>query len=142
MSVEAPVFVDTNVLVYAFDRSETRRRRIAVELLDELAGSNRLRLSTQVLQEFFVTVTRKIAHPLPAGEALELLDDLAAWPLFLVDYQAIRQAAGLAAELPLAFWDALVLVAARRSGADLLYSEDLSHDRVIHGVRIVDPFRP
>ena len=141
MSAEAPVFVDTNVLVYAFDRSESRRRRIAAELLDELAGSNRLRLSTQVLQEFFVTVTRKIAHPLPAGQVLELLDDLAAWPLFLVDYQAIRQAAGLAAELPLAFWDALVLVAARRSGAEIVYSEDMSHQQLIHGVRIIDPFR-
>ena len=140
MTAEKPAFVDTNVLVNAFDRAEPGRRAIAASLLDRLASSNCLRLSSQILQEFFVTVTRKIASPLPVDQALELLDDFHAWPLFLVDYEAIREAGALCGQVRLSFWDALVVVSAARSGADTLYSEDLSHDQIVRGVRIVNPF--
>ena len=141
MSAEAPAFLDTNVLVYAFDRSDSERRSVAARLLDELAGEDRLRLSTQVLQEFFVTVTRKIARPLAVSRAISLLEAFTAWPVFVPEPATITDAAGLTDEARISFWDALIVVAAQRSGAAILYSEDLNHGQRIRGVRIVNPFR-
>ena len=74
MNDEGPAFVDTNVLVYAYDEVEDRRRGIAQQLLDELTAADRLRLSIQVLQEFYVTITRKVKKPLSPEKALVLLD--------------------------------------------------------------------
>jgi predicted nucleic acid-binding protein len=71
---------------------------------------------------------------------LAVLEDLAAWPLVTVDYAAIRAAAGLAGQAQLSFWDALVLVAAARSGAAVLYTEDLNHGQEILGIRVENPF--
>ena len=141
MIAEPPGFVDTNVLVYAFDRSEPARRARAAELLSHLASTDRIRLSTQVLQEFFVTVTRKIVSPIAVPRALELLNDLAAWPVATVDVASIRRAASLSDEARLSFWDALIVVSAVQSGAATLYTEDLNHGQMILGVEVVDPFR-
>jgi predicted nucleic acid-binding protein len=135
-----PGFVDTNVLVYAFDKSESTKKRMAQRLLHELMADDRLRVSTQVLQELFVTLTRKVRQCCSLDEALAILEDLAAWPLMTVDYAAIRSAAGLAAEARISFWDALVVVAAARTGASVLYTEDLNHGQEILGVRIRNPF--
>jgi predicted nucleic acid-binding protein len=104
-------------------------------------GSDRLRLSVQVLQELFVTMTRKAARPWSVDQAVEVLDDLAAWPVLSPDYPAIRDAALLCRDATISFWDALVVTAAARSGAEVLYTEDLNHGQVIAGVRVVDPFR-
>ena len=133
-------FVDTNVLVYAFDKSTTPKKRVAQRLMSELMDEDRLRVSTQVLQELFVTLTRKVSQPCSSDEALAVLEDLAAWPLTVVDYAAIRAAVGLAGEAKLSFWDALVVVAAARSGAAVLYTEDLSDGQEILGVRVSNPF--
>ena len=136
----APGFVDTNVLVYAFDKSNSPKKRIAQRLLDELMEEDRLRVSTQVLQELFVTLPRKVSQRCSIEEALVVLEDLAAWPLITVDYAAIRAAAGLAGQAQLSFWDALVVAAAARAGAAVLYTEDLNHGQEILGVQIRNPF--
>jgi predicted nucleic acid-binding protein len=136
----APAFVDTNVLVYAFDKSPTPKKRIAERLMLELMDQDRLRVSTQVLQELFVTLTRKVSQCCSSEEALAVLEDLAAWPLMTVDYAAIRAAGGLAHQAKLSFWDALVVVAAARTGAAVLYTEDLNDGQEILGVRISNPF--
>lgn len=135
-----PSFVDTNVLVYAFDRSSSPKKRAAQRLMNELMDEDRLRVSTQVLQELFVTLTRKAKPPCSTKDALAVLEDLTAWPLIVVDYAAIRAAADLAAQATLSFWDALVVVAAERAGAAILYTEDLSDGQEILGVRISNPF--
>jgi len=141
MPVErAPGFVDTNVLVYAFDKSNSPKKRAAQKLLNELMETDLLRVSTQVLQELFVTLTRKVSQPCSIQEAMAVLEDLTAWPLAIVDYAAIRSAAGLADQAKLSFWDALVVVAAARSGAAVLYTEDLNDGQEILGVRICNPF--
>ena len=137
---KAPGFVDTNVLVYAFDKSGSPKKRAAQRLLSELMDEDRLRVSTQVLQELFVTLTRKVARPCSGEEALAVLDDLAAWPLLTVDYPAIRAAVELAGEAKISFWDALVVVAAARTGATVLYTEDLNDGQEILGVRVSNPF--
>ena len=133
-------FVDTNVLVYAFDKSGSPKRRGAQRLMNELMEQDRLRVSTQVLQELYVTLTRKAMRPCSSEEALAVVEDLAAWPLMVVDYAAIRAAVGLADQAKLSFWDALVVVAAARAGAAVLYTEDLNDGQEILGVRIENPF--
>jgi predicted nucleic acid-binding protein len=93
-----------------------------------------------VLQELFVTLTRKVSKPCTSDEALAVLEDLTAWPLMVVDYAAIRAAIDLTDRAKLSFWDALVVVAAARTGASVLFTEDLNHGQEILGVRISNPF--
>jgi predicted nucleic acid-binding protein len=135
-------FVDTNVLVHAFDKSRSPKKRVAQRLISELMEEDRLRVSTQVLQELFVTLTRKVSQPCSSDEALAVLEDLTAWPLMAVDYAAIRAAVGLAGQAKLSFRDALVVVAAAaaRTGAAVLYTEDLNDGQEILGVRVSNPF--
>ncbi len=133
-------FVDTNVLVYALDRSASPKKLFAQRLMNELMDEDRLRLSTQVLQELFVTLTRKLSRRCSTEEALATLEDLSAWPVALIDCAAIRSAGRLADQAQLSFWDALVVVAAARSGAAVLYTEDLNDGQEILGVRVYNPF--
>jgi predicted nucleic acid-binding protein len=93
-----------------------------------------------VLQELFVTLTRKVSQRCSSEEAQAVLEDLTAWPLMVVDYAAIRAAVELADRARLSFWDALVVVAAARAGAAVLYTEDLNDGQEILGVRISNPF--
>ena len=141
MSDESPAFVDTNILVYAYDSTEPRRRSAAQRILSELMRSNRLRLSTQVLQELYVTLTRKIANPLSPDQALPLLEHYAAWPVQTTDFALIREAVHLSRDAVLSFWDSLVVMAAVRSGAGILYSEDLNHGQVIMGLEVRNLFK-
>jgi predicted nucleic acid-binding protein len=133
-------FVDTNVLVHAFDKSRSPKKRVAQRLISELLEEDRLRVSTQVLQELFVTLTRKVSQPCSSAEALAVLEDLTAWPLMAVDYAAIRAAVGLASQAKLSFCNALVVVAAARTGAAVLYTEDMNDGQEILGVRVSNPF--
>ena len=133
-------FVDTNVLVYAFDKSSSSKKLVAERLMQELMEEDRLRVSTQVLQELFVTLTRKVSRRCSSEEALAVLEDLTAWPIMVIDYAAIRVAVALVDQAKLSFWDALVVVAAARIGAAVLYTEDLNHGQELLGVRITNPF--
>jgi len=139
-SSSEPVFVDTNVLVYAVAYGDARSAA-AQSLLRDLVLREALRTSTQVLQEFFAVATRKIKLPLTTDRALEFLDAWAVCPVVLLDCPAIREAAKLSADRQLSFWDSLILVAARRSGAKRIYTEDLQHGQTILGVQVINPFR-
>jgi predicted nucleic acid-binding protein len=136
-----PTFVDTNVLAYAHDTSDQARQPVAAGLLERLWRSREGVLSTQVLTEFYVVVTRKFDPPLTRREARTLVDVYAAWPVVQVDAQLIVAASGLEEQHSFSFWDALIIEAARRSGADRLVSEDLQHGRRIAGLVIDNPFR-
>ena len=140
MNDEGPAFVDTNVFVYAYDEVEDRRREIAQQLLDELTSADRLRLSTQVLQEFYVTITRKVKKPLSPEKALELLEAFSTWSVLSITPAHVRKAVLLSTEAVISFWDALILIAAKDQGAATLYSEDLNAGHRIAGVEIVNPF--
>lgn len=135
-----PTFVDTNVLVYAHDASDELRQPVAVRLVDELWLSHSGVLSTQVLTEFYAVVTQKFDPPLSRREARALVDAYAAWPVVQVDPPLIVAASALEEQHSLSFWDALIIEAARRAGADRLVSEDLQHGRRIAGLLIVNPF--
>lgn len=133
-------FVDTNVLAYAHDRSETRKQPIAQALLDELWVNRSGTLSTQILQEFYVVTTRKFDPPLSRRAAREIVALYGTWPLVQVDLSLILTASGLEERHKLSFWDALVVEAARRAGATRLVTEDLQDGRKIGGVGIENPF--
>ena len=133
-------FVDTNVLVYAFAEDDPRRHEVARQLVTQLAESGCLRLSTQVLQEFFVTVTGKVRKRFSTEEALRRMDYFPEWPIYANDYSSIREAVELAGKAVISFWDALIVVAASWSGATILYTEDLNHGQKLLGVTVVNPF--
>jgi predicted nucleic acid-binding protein len=133
-------FVDTNVLVYAVAADDAKRSPVAQKLVRELMAAQSFQTSTQVLQELYVTLTRKVRTPMTPQQALRYLDQIAVWPVAVLDYGAVRDAVELSESARLSFWDALVLVAAARSGAKRVYTEDLQDGQTILGVEIVNPF--
>lgn len=133
-------FVDTNVLVYAHDLSESRRRPAAQALLDGLWRTRSGVLSTQVLQEFDVVVTRRFDPPMKARMARDVVGAYAAWPVVEVDVALILAASELEERHGLAFRDALIVQAAQRAGASRLVTEDLQPGRRPTGVVIENPF--
>jgi predicted nucleic acid-binding protein len=138
--VTVSTFVDTNVLAYAHDAADQRRQPIAAAVIDGLWRARDGVLSTQVLTEFYVVVTRKFDPPLSRRDARRLVDAYAAWPVVQVDPPLIIAASALEEQHSLSFWDALIIEAARRSGADRVLSEDLQHGRRIAGLVIENPF--
>jgi len=133
-------FVDSNVVVYAHDPTTPDKHRAARALMERLWEERRGRLSVQVLQEFFWIATRKIPRPLAAKAALEIVRDLSAWPVFSPTAADVVAAGELAEASRISFWDALILQAARRSGADVVWSEDLNPGQVFDHVEVRNPF--
>jgi predicted nucleic acid-binding protein len=134
----ARVFFDTNILVYAAvgtGRDEPKRKR-ALELIE----SEDFGTSAQVLQEFFVTVVRKASRPLSAAQALDWIEQWAAFPCQAIDHQLVRIAIEQSERFAISYWDAAILVAAEALGADTVYSEDLSDGQRYGRVRVVNPF--
>ena len=134
----ARAFFDTNVLVYAAvgtGRDEPKRRR-ALKLIE----SEDFGTSAQVLQEFYVTVVRKASRPLSAAQALEWIEQWAAFPCQTIDHQLVRIAIGQSERYAISYWDAAVLAAAEALGASTVYSEDLNDGQRYGEVRVVNPF--
>jgi predicted nucleic acid-binding protein len=132
-------FVDTNVLVYLHDRNAAVKQLLARRVLDELWRDRTGVLSVQVLQEFYVTVTRKIAKPLTKEAARGVTDSYALW---CGDTSAadVSAAFRIEAESRISFWDALIVASAAKAGATRILSEDMNAGQVIAGVRIENPF--
>ena len=133
-------FVDANVLVYAFDSSAGRKRDIAAQLLERLWDNESGRLSVHVLQEFFVTITRKVAHPLSTADAEDRIRELVAWPVFAPTADDVLQAIVVARKMKVSFWDAMILHAAAESGCEVCWTEDLNAGQRWRDVQIRDPF--
>ena len=137
----ARAFVDANVLVYAFDASAGAKKSAAERLLADLWEAGTGCVSVQVLQEFYVTVTRKVARPLATDEGEDRVREFATWNVFVPTAHDVLAAIDLHKRQRLGFWDAMIIHAAVQSGCDVLWSEDLQDDRVLQGVRIRNPFR-
>lgn len=133
-------FLDTNILVYAFDCSAGKKHIRAAELVQECWEDQSGCLSIQVLQEFYVTVTRKIAAPLDSLVARQIVADLAHWRLHAPEAADLLQAIDLQQRYQLSFWDAMVIQSALRLGCKQLLSEDLQHGQVYRDVTVVNPF--
>jgi predicted nucleic acid-binding protein len=134
-------FVDTNILVYAYDETAGAKHEKARALLTELLHTGEGCLSMQVLQEFFVTLTRKIPEPFQASEAARRVAYLAEWNLHVPERSDLFSAIDLHQQFEISFWDAMVIQSARRLRCRLLWSEDLTHGRTYAGVTVRDPFR-
>ncbi len=136
------IFVDTNILVYAYDTDAGQKGETARSILGDLWGSRTGTVSIQVLQEFYVTVTRKLPKPLEKRTAREVIDTYRAWPVHRPGVDDVRSASELEDHQRLSFWDALIIVSAQQLGARTLLSEDLQHDRRVGGLLISNPFGP
>jgi predicted nucleic acid-binding protein len=137
------IFVDTNVLVYAYDRTEPQKQGQALEILDGLVLSGIGVISSQVLSEFFVTVTRKIGAPLSPDEAYDRVKNyLQAWALLDLTGLIVLEAARGVRDHQLNFWDAQIWAAARLNQIGVIFSEDFSPGAIIEGVRFINPFAP
>jgi predicted nucleic acid-binding protein len=133
-------FVDANVLVYAFDSSAGKKQQAAQGLLERLWDNGTGCVSIQVLQEFFVTVTKKVAKPLPVEEATARVRELATWRVFTPTADDVLAAIGLHTQAKIGFWDALIVLAAAESGCDSLWTEDLNDGQRLRGVIVRNPF--
>ena len=138
--MKARIFLDTNVLVYLFDGDDPSKQRRAQDLLANRDLRAQVILSTQVLQEFYVSVTRKLAIPLNPETALRAVQDLATFPIVQVDTALILLAIQRSRQTKISFWDSLILEAALVAGATLLYSEDFQDGAIFGKLRIANPF--
>jgi len=132
-------FVDTNILVYAHDRSAGTRHQRARALVEQLWESRQGVLSTQVLQELSVSLRRKCIHPLSIGETRRLIQDYLSWEIVVNSPNAILRALDLEFRYHISFWDALIIRAAEVSGAGTLYSEDLAAGQSYGTIRVINP---
>jgi predicted nucleic acid-binding protein len=135
-----PVFVDTNVLVYARDQSDEQKHGRASDWMTWLWSSGQGRIGTQVLQEYYVTVTRKLRPSMRRSEAADDVRDLWTWAPVAVDRDVMEFGWGLEQRYRLSFWDALVVAAAEVAGCDRLLTEDLQEGASYGSVTVVDPF--
>jgi len=133
-------FVDTNVLVYAHDSTAGRKRDLAKEIVLRLSRERTCMISVQVLVEFYVTVTRKVARPLRHDEALAILSDLATWTVFAPSAIDAIEGMRIAERYRISPWDAMIVRAAAEQGASVIWSEDLAHGRSYEGVPVRNPF--
>ena len=132
-------FVDTNILVYAHDLVSGIKNERARALIEKLWSTGGGVLSTQVLQELCVNLRRKAVKPLTVEETRSLIDDYSDWEIVVNTQNSVIEALTIESRYQVSFWDALIVHAAERSGAAILYSEDLSDGQTYGSVRVVNP---
>jgi predicted nucleic acid-binding protein len=137
---ENKIFLDTNVLIYAYDVSAGKKHEMAKTILMDLWNSGKGVLSIQVLQEFFVNITKKVSKPLDINTAKDIIKDLLKWDVVMIDGESLLEAVEIHIRRQYSFWDSIILKAAQKGGAVLLLSEDLMHGQTIDGVKIKNPF--
>ena len=132
-------FVDTNILIYAHDRSAGVKHDRARRVIEELWNSGEGVLSTQVLQELCINLRRKVAKPLPVDEVRQLIRDYLSWEVVVNTPESVLQALEIEVRHKITFWDALVVQAAESAGAEVLYSEDLTTGHHYGTIQVVNP---
>lgn len=133
-------FVDTNVLLYARDEGQPEKQAVAAGWIEHLWESDAGRVSTQVLNEFYVNATRKLSHPMTIDDARADVADLAGWDPIGIDGELISAAWDIEDRYQFHFWDALVVAAAKAAGCHTLLTEDLQDGQDLDGLAVVNPF--
>ncbi|MGA8364774.1 MAG: PIN domain-containing protein [Solirubrobacteraceae bacterium] len=133
-------FVDTNVFVYAVDEAEPAKRDIAQRVLAS-GQYGEFVLSSQILSEFYVTITRKLTECVSEAEAAQALERLRKYPTVSIDVTLVKRAIQISRSAKLSYWDGLVVAAADRAGCGRLLTEDLNDGQEINSVRVENPFR-
>jgi predicted nucleic acid-binding protein len=139
--MSAKVFLDTNVIVYAYDQSEPVKQRAAQAILTEALRTGSATVSSQVLSEFFVTATRKIRPPLTPVDALGVVRAVGSLQVVTSDLALVESAIDIHQRHTISYWDAMIIAAAVRGGCTEVYSEDLNHAQDYDGVVVQNPFR-
>ena len=134
-------FVDTNVLVYARDSAETNKQHRAHQWLEHLWKERTGRLSYQVLQEYYVTVTKKLSPGLTFADARDDVKTFTVWNPLAIDSKASDGAWSIQDRFGFSWWDSLIVAAAQILNCEFVLSEDLQHRQIIDGVTIVNPFK-
>ena len=135
----AKVFVDSNILIYAHDADAGTKQKIAAAKIKALWEEQLGRISTQVLQEFYVTVTQKLGKPLSRSDAREIVRDYAQW-VATPTAQTVIRASEISEVWKLSFWDSLILAAAEEQDCSAVLTEDLNAGQTVAGIQIVNPF--
>lgn len=133
-------FLDTNILIYAYDTNDQAKQEVAKRVLETAFLENNAAISAQVLSEFFVVGTRKIANPLKPEEAGQLIALFRKLPVVEIDGDLVEEAVDIHRKHGVSFWDALIIAAARRLRCARILSEDMHDGQLIEGIRIVNPF--
>ena len=133
-------FIDTNILVYAYNASLPEKQVKAQSLLTTLWSSNNGCLSIQVFQEFYTVVTRKIPHPLSTEVAATIIRDYGTWDYHSPEFNDLLQAIEIQQKYKLSFWDSLIICSAVQLRCKLIWSEDLNHSQIYEGVTAINPF--
>jgi predicted nucleic acid-binding protein len=140
MPAEATVFVDTAVLIYSEDRANLHKHQQARDWLRTLWQRRCGRISTQVMHEFYVTVTRQLNPAMPAGDARAEVRRYQRWQPWVIDHATVETAWALESRFTLRYGHALIAAAALQQGCRVLLTEDMPHDLVMDGLRVVNPF--
>lgn len=135
------IFLDTNILVCAFDKDEKTKHEKAKIILADCWNQQSGILSTQILQEFYVSLTSKIPNKLSINEASEVIKELLSWTIYEIMTQDIITATEIQDQYGYSFWDSLVISMAQKSDAELLYSEDMQDGQKIGSLTIVNPLK-
>lgn len=135
------VFVDTNVLLYVVDDREIDKRDRARAWMAICWARRSGRISTQVLNEFYWNVGKKFTSALSRGDARAEVRRYQHWQPWVIDHATVESAWAVESRYRLSYWDAMMVAAAQQQGCELLLTEDLQHDQVIDGVRVINPFR-
>ena len=134
------IFVDTNILVYAYDRSEPEKQRRALAILNQLTEARVGVISAQVMSEFFSATTRKISVPLLPADAYQRLQNYQqSWDVVDVTPEIVLEGARSVRDYQFSLWDGQIWAAARLNQINVIFSEDFSTGNVIEGVRFVNP---
>jgi predicted nucleic acid-binding protein len=137
---EGKYFIDTNILVYANDRTEKAKQTAAITLVIDGIRSGNAIISAQVLSEFWVTVTQKIQVPLDRESAEKQIKSFKAMRIISIEYHTIRAAIHIQKQYQLSYWDALIISAANMAGCEYIYSEDLNSEQRYGNVIVRNPF--
>lgn len=133
------IFVDTNIMVYAYDLDAGSKRDVSSKIIKDLWLNQNGVISTQVLQEFYVNVTQKISDPLSGADVRTIITDYLQWQIQLNGPETIFSASEIQERYKLSFWDALIIASAIQAGAVKILTEDLNHGQIIEGVLIENP---
>lgn len=134
-------FIDTNILVYAYDLSAGDKRETAKNIVADCWNNKNGCLSIQVLQEFYVTTTQKLTLPLSRLTARQMISDLSTWKIYQPKADDVLKAIDLQIEYTISFWDAIILQSALRLGCEQVWSEDLSHGQTYQTLTVTNPFQ-
>lgn len=133
-------FIDTNVLVHAYDSTDPAKQEQAQRVIAEGLAMGEITLSAQVLSEFFVAVTRRSAQPIEPADAREIVELFDAGVTVPLDHAMVQRAIDTQGRYQMNYWDALIVAAAERGGCDRILSEDLSAGQSYWGIVVEDPF--